>query len=61
MYLLNEENIKIFSHDIINSDIFVASKLDELINNHDLSDFVNAYNIKLEEASIHESKTEFKD
>ena len=61
LYLLNEDNIKIFSHDIINSDIFVASKLDELINNYDLSDFVNSYNTKLEEASIHESRTEFKD
>lgn len=61
LYLLNEDNIKIFSHDIINSSNFLTSKLDELINTYDLSDFVNSYNTKLEEATIHESKTEFKD
>lgn len=59
--LLNEDIIKISSYDLIKSSNFNESKLDDLIDKKDLSDFVKSYNNLLEEASKHDSKIDFKD
>lgn len=59
--LINEDSIKVSSHNLVYSNNFDISKLDDLLDNNDLSDFVNSYNNLLNEVSKHESKTEFKD
>lgn len=59
--LINEDNIKIPSLELLYSDNLSIDKLDELIETNDFNDFVNLYNKKLEEAYTHESNSEFKE